>query len=171
MSANKLTIAKLRTRCRSTESTLFGHTVDDVREIADELDIPYKCNLNKNDLCLHVSGQVNIQQLAHVFEKKVGQCRTVVKHYQTSRFIATLTPAKAVEFLPIVTEQLLWLFDRVEEYHQIMNGDKTVKRKVSDLIMLISTLDGQCRQADTIFKQVSRQPARKTASKGRWSWW
>lgn len=79
----------------------------------------------------------------------LNYCKRTLAVYQKTDYLKNLGKDVACEILPIITQQLLWLIDRHEEFLKIMN-DPNYKKRNTETILLINTIQGQCKNATKI---------------------
>jgi len=123
----------------------------------------------KTAFCKFVADEVIMLNLIDSTEKALLTCQGLLKDFQSTANLNYIGEKASGKLLPILTQQLLWLSDRQHELHGVIMGNKNTKQKISLIISLINTIEGQCRNAQTILKKFSIKPVVKSRFLGLFS--
>lgn len=162
MSSVKHIKKSLEKACDDKYKTLFNYTKKDLGKIADKYKIHIPCGMKKKYICSYITDELSIIEMKNRVEYNLTFCQKELTKFQSTKYLKKIGDKNACKLLPIVTQQILWLLDRHIEYENILKVDKS--KQLSKLIMLASTIEGQCRQAGSIFENYIKP-------KQRIKWW
>jgi hypothetical protein len=142
--------------CDERYETLQNYTIDDIKKIADTLNVAGSLNLPKKSLCRKISDHVNVVELKSTIEKQLLVCKQSIKKYQNTQYLQKLGETSASKLLPILVQQTLWLLDRHNEYEVLLK-----ENNIQKLIELSATIKTQCNKVESNFDSFIGQPKHK----------
>ena len=153
--------ADINTVCDERYADLYGYTVDDVRNIAIKLRIPFQTADKKSKLCYAVSNGITLLELEDQVEALLASCQETLAKFQSTAYLKRLEPKKSCQLVTALIQQVLWLLDRHVELANIRKQGVSKEK----LLALAATISGQCRQANSIFNSMG------VPRKLNRSWW
>ena len=148
--------------CDDKYKKLFNYTKKDLQKIANKYNIHIPCGMKKKYICSYITDELSTIEMKNRVEYNLTFCQKELSKFQSTQYLKKIGNKNACKLLPIVTQQILWLLDRHVEYESILKADKS--KQLSKLIMLASTIEGQCNRVGSIFKNyIQPQETKK--------WW
>jgi hypothetical protein len=144
---------EIKRGCDNRYASLFNYTIKDLHRISNKYNFIVPCGLNKNETCKYVYISLTIIEMKDIVVESLLACKKMLKTYQSTSHLKKIGAKNTEKLLPVIVQQILWLVERYEEYIDILKEKR--EKQLSKLIMLVSTIEGQCRQAGSIFSKYN----------------
>lgn len=103
--------------------------------------------------CLFICRSLVARQLEKTAHESLHACAATLKTFQTTKHLNLMTKEDACTTVSALVQSALWLLDMHRDLETISHF--APHKRIKELSMFLSTVQGQCRQTRSIFSNIN----------------